>query len=69
MIRVKDSNGRIVEGLFRDETGALIVKNDAELDKYLQQKRVVVEQKETINRLSDEIEELKRMVNSLLKKD
>jgi hypothetical protein len=63
MIRVKDENNNIINGLMKNEIGALIVSNVNEYNRYVQSKQ----QLETINKLkqdndiiSSEIAELKQ---------
>lgn len=63
MISVKDQNGNIVPGLFKDNLGTIAVKNDAEYRRYLREKK----QAETINNLMKEVSELKVVVESLSK--
>lgn len=62
MIRVKDQSGNIIPGLFKTGMGALVVKNDSEYDKYIQTKQ----QQEVINNLTQEVSELKTMVQNLI---
>ena len=66
MMRVKNRDGTIIEGLFRNDDGSLVVKNDSELDKYNKQKKIVSEQQETITNMTKELDELKNLVNSLI---
>jgi hypothetical protein len=63
MIRVKDENNNIINGLVKNEMGALIVSNVNEYNRYVQSKQ----QLETINKLkqdndiiSSDIAELKQ---------
>lgn len=63
MIRVKDENNNIINGLVKNEMGALIVSDFSEYNKYIQSKQ----QLETINKLkqdndiiSSEMAELKQ---------
>ena len=67
MIRVKDEAGQIVPGLYRDDSGALVVKDDPGLNKYNKQKSVVSAQKATIEKLTNDVEELKKLVGMLIK--
>lgn len=62
MIKIKDNSGQVMSGIFKDERGNLIVKNDIEYRKYLQSKQ----QQETINNLSKEVSELKSMMQDLI---
>ena len=61
MIKVKNQNGIVVPGLYKDNLGTIAVKNDAEYLKYKREKN----QLETINNLTKEISDLKIMVESL----
>ena len=73
MIRVKDENNNIINGLMKNEIGALIVSDVSEYNRYVQSKQ----QLETINKLkqdndiiSSEMAELKQdmgKIKSLLK--
>ena len=73
MIRVKDENNNIINGLVKNEMGALIVSDVSEYNRYVQSKQ----QLETINKLkqdndiiSSEMAELKQdmgKIKSLLK--
>jgi hypothetical protein len=63
MIRVKDENNNIINGLVKNEMGALIVSDISEYNRYVQSKQ----QLETINKLkqdndiiSSEMAELKQ---------
>ena len=63
MIRVKDENNNIINGLVKNEIGALIVSDVSEYNRYVQSKQ----QLETINKLkqdndiiSSEMAELKQ---------
>jgi hypothetical protein len=63
MIRVKDENNNIINGLMKNEIGALIVSDVSEYNRYVQSKQ----QLETINKLkqdndiiSSEMAELKQ---------
>lgn len=62
MIKIKDETGHQLTGLFKDERGNIIVKNDVEYRKYLQSKQ----QQETINNLSKEVSDLKNMMQDLI---
>lgn len=62
MMKIKDNSGQVMSGIFKDERGNLIVKNDLEYRKYLQSKQ----QQETINNLSKEVSDLKSMMQEIL---
>lgn len=61
-MKIKDNSGQVMSGIFKDERGNLIVKNDLEYRKYLQSKQ----QQETINNLSKEVSDLKSMMQEIL---
>lgn len=60
MIRVKDENGNIVDGIYKDSLGTIIVRKESEYKKHKQHKEV-------INRLTDKIEHLSTTVDKLTK--
>lgn len=62
MIKVKDNSGHVMSGIYKDERGYLVVKNDIEYNKHLRS----VQQQETINKLSEEVSELKNMMSQLI---
>lgn len=68
MIRVKDENNNIINGLMKNEMGALIVSNVNEYNRYVQSKQ----QSETINilkqdmlNISNELETIKEDINDI----
>lgn len=62
MLRVKDENGNLIPGLLKDGLGNIIVKNDAEYNRF----KLERQQQEAINNLTQEISELKLIINKLL---
>lgn len=62
MLNLKDENGNVVPGLLKDNRGAIVVKNDAEYQRYMIEKK----RQETINNLTQEVSELKDIVNQLI---
>jgi hypothetical protein len=64
MQRIKDLNGNIIDGLFRDETGAIIVNDSKNYRKYQTETTRLQE----INRLNSKIESLEQMVMQLITK-
>lgn len=68
MKRVKDTQGNIIPGLFKDSTGALVVRDAAEFHKYKRQQQIAAQQAEQIKSLTDEVSALKDLVGQLIKK-
>lgn len=66
MKRVVDNAGNVIQGLYRANDGSIVVDDSAGLDKYKKQKSVVSAQKQTIEKLSRDVEELKALVGALL---
>ena len=64
MIPVKDTTGLPVSGAYKDTLGSISVKNDTEYRKYVFAKK----QAEKINKMSEDIEELKKTVHELINK-
>lgn len=62
MIKIKDDSGHVMSGIYKDERGYIIVKNDVEYNKHLRS----VQQQETINKLSQEVSQLKEMISELI---
>ena len=62
MLRVKDENGNVVPGLFKDDRGAIVVNDKPGYQKYLLEKQ----HQETINNLKQEVSELKDMIHALI---
>lgn len=62
MIKIKDDSGHVMSGIYKDERGYIVVKNDAEYNKHLRS----VQQQETINKLSQEVSQLKEMMSELI---
>lgn len=63
--RLKDENGNVVHGMHKNNHGSIVVERTNEYDRYLLEKQ----QAETINKLTNEVEELKSLVRSLLTTD
>ena len=66
MKKVVDENGVLVNGLYRDETGALVVKDEDGFDKYNKRKALFYSQRAKIEQLTSDVEELKSMVAALI---
>lgn len=62
MIKVKDENGNTIQGLYKDQRGCIIVEKNNEYDRYVLEKK----QQETINNLTNEISELKDLINKII---
>lgn len=65
MMKVKDTDGKIVEGVLRTPSGSLIVDREVEYEKYKTQKAILVRQQTQIADLKTELEELKNLVRTL----
>lgn len=61
---MRDSNGVILQGFEKDSRGVITIKNDAELKKYLFARNQAL----TIKKLTEDVEELKMLVNDLINK-
>ena len=66
MIMVKDAQGNIIPGLFKDKSGALVVSDTAEFAKYKRQQQLAHSSTERIKQLSNEVDSLKEMVAQLM---
>lgn len=64
MIKVKDDSGAVVDGVYKDNLGNLIVCNDREYNKYLHDRR----QQELINNLKEDVNSLKSMMMQIINK-
>lgn len=62
---MRDPNGVILQGFEKDPKGAITIKNDAELQKYLFARNQAM----TIKKLTEDVEELKMLVNNLINKE
>ena len=60
---VKDQNGTIINGLHRTRNGGLLVDSPDEFNKYMKEKT----SKQEIMRLTDEVQQLKDLVLTLLR--
>ncbi len=67
MQEVHNTDGVKVNGLYRSRLGALIVNNPLEYNKYQKQKDFMNSQNDKILSLENEIENLKQLVNQLVK--
>lgn len=55
MLRIKDENGAIIDGLYRTECGSIISDDIAAYNKYMQEKQNL----EQINNLSADMDNIK----------
>jgi hypothetical protein len=68
MIKVKDIDGKEVRGLYRGSLGSLIVNDSELMQKYLVEKNAREKDKHRIATLELELNELRTMVEQLLRK-
>lgn len=66
MIRVKDENGNIIHGIAKDKTGAVIVTDNKEFNKYKRQRELAEEQAARISELSSKVNALEQLVQQLI---
>lgn len=66
MIKVVDKNGEIVDGLYRNADGSLIVKNDQQYHQHQKVKDILEKQQKAVVDISNELQELKRMMSILI---
>jgi hypothetical protein len=62
-MKVADSTGAVIEGVFRTPSNGLVVKNQAAYQKYLSEKQRV----EKIHNLEKEVSEMKTTLSEILK--
>lgn len=62
MLRVKDENGNIIQGLYKDPMGSIVVEKNSDYERYLREKQ----QQEAINNLKQEFSELKAIIQNLI---
>lgn len=62
MIRIKDQSGNIVPGLYKNELGAIVVNNNAEYQRYMQAKHQV----EAINKINEDIDRQEQAINIIM---
>lgn len=62
MIKVKDEFGNVVPGLFKDSLGNIVVNDQSDYNRYIQERQ----QTETINNIIKEMRTLKQAVNELI---
>jgi hypothetical protein len=61
MLRVIDENGNVLEGLYRNEVGAIVIDDHEEYEKYILEKKRL----EQINSLSSDMDTLKSEMSEL----
>lgn len=64
MKRLRDENGTIIEGMVKSPVGSIIVQKSKDYQQYMQER----EQLGKINKLTEEVESLKMLVQQLLEK-
>jgi hypothetical protein len=62
MYKVTDKSGNIIPGLLKNNLGSFVVEQNTEYSNYLQMKA----QFQKINTLTNEVEELKKLVGDLI---
>lgn len=62
MLRVKDENGNIIQGLYKDPMGSIVVEKNSDYERYLREKQ----QQEAINNLKQEFSEIKAIIQNLI---
>lgn len=67
MKQIIDESGNVVQGLYRDDNGAIVVKDSAAMHKYKTQRNVLTTQKNKISDLEMRLDELSTLVERLLK--
>lgn len=63
MHKVKDQNGNIIPGIVKSDVGGLIVTDTERYYKYMREKESI----QKINNLEHEIQQLKELVQTLLR--
>lgn len=64
MIKVKDESGAVINGVYKDNLGNLIVGDVKEYNKYMYEKQ----QQEIINNLKEDVNSLKSMLTTIINK-
>lgn len=64
MIKVKDETGAVINGVYKDNLGNLIVGDVKEYNKYMYEKQ----QQEIINNLKEDVNSLKGMLMTIINK-
>lgn len=65
MLRVKNSEGQVIDGLFKPCDGVVIVNNTKQYDKYKQQ----LLQQQKITSLENQVKQLTALIEQLLDKN
>lgn len=63
MHRVKDQSGNIIPGIMKGDIGSLVVTDVDQYYKYMREKESI----QKINNLENEVQQLKELVQSLLR--
>lgn len=61
MLRIKDDNGSVLTGLFRNNDGSIIAEPDESYERYMSEKKRI----EQINNLTNDVESLKTDMASM----
>ncbi len=67
MKQIIDENGNIVQGFYRLDNGAIVVKDSTTMAKYTKQKHVFKNQTDKISNLEMRVEELRSLVEQILR--
>ncbi len=67
MKQIIDENGNIVQGFYRLDNGAIVVKDSTTMAKYTKQKQVFKNQTDKISNLEMRVEELRSLVEQILR--
>lgn len=67
MKQIVDEQGNVVQGLYRDDNGAIVVKDPAAMHKYKMQRNVFMTQTNKISDLEMKMRELSTLVDRLIK--
>lgn len=63
-MKIRDVNGAELKGAVKTSTGAIVYCNKKALDNYILKKEAMLSQSRTVQSLLDQIEDLKRMIES-----
>jgi len=66
MIKVQDKNGNEIPGLFRTQTGSIVVRDKNSYDRYLLERNSRMTDKNKIESLEDQVRNLTSLVEKLL---
>lgn len=79
MQQIADTSGKVLDGLYKDTLGNIIVNNGLEYDKYMKERqrqesinnlrKQVQAHHELINNISTDLKEMKQLLFSLIEKN